>query len=349
MQLIDSSDFDHVLNNKSIGLYTLCNKQGSHVQICNYGARVVSILVEDANGTYRDVVLGFDTIQDYLSTTEVYFGATIGRYANRLADAQFQLNGDVFPLEANNGVNSLHGGTHGFHQVVWKVVGSSSNQLMLKHRSPNGEGGFPGSLEVQVTYTLTEQNELAIEYKATTDVVTPVNLTNHCYFNLSGHKAETITDHILEIQADSYTPVDANLIPTQITSVANTPFDFRHAKRIGQDLKADNAQLKLTSGYDHNFVLNGSGKRSVGKVYSPESNITMEVITDEPGMQFFSGNFLDERNTGKHNSSYPQYSAFCLETQHYPNSPNRPDFPSTILEPSEVYSSYCGYRFGVKY
>ena len=319
-------------------------------QITNFGGRVVSLWVPDKNGNFDDIVTGYTTLDGYLNSSEIYYGALIGRYGNRIAKGQFTLNDTVYSLVQNNGENHLHGGTKGFNDVVWKASQPDGQTLVLTYTSPHMEEGYPGNLDVKVQYQLTNENELKIEYWATTDRPTPVNLTHHSFFNLKGDGNATINDHLLQINADFYTPVDDGLIPTgEISSVEGTPMDFRAPTVIGERVDADFDQLKYGGGYDHNWVLVPSETRLnfAARVVEPASGRTMEVYTNEPGLQFYGGNFLDGSDTGKYGKPYEFRTSFCLETQHFPDSPNQPEFPSTILEPGEEYYSVCVYKFGV--
>lgn len=334
--------FGTLEDGREVDQYTLTNSGDAKVQIMTYGGIVNSIEVPDASGNVQNVVLGFDSLDKYLSG-HPYFGALVGRYGNRIANGEFTLNGTKYELATNDGNNHLHGGEKGFDKRLWdaKVVDGS---LQLSYLSEDGEEGYPGNLQVTVTYTLTDNNELKIDYEATTDKATPVNLTNHSYFNLSGDPSTTILDHMLTLNADHYTPVNDELIPTgEIAPVEGTPFDFTEPRAIGSRID------QVEGGYDHNFVLNDQGDslRKVATVYDPDTQRQMEVLTTQPGVQFYTGNFLDGSLTGPDGTPYEQHAAFCLETQHYPNSPNEPDFPSTILEPGETYHSVTVYRFSV--
>lgn len=351
---INPLNFEKVLDGKSIKLFTLKNKNGLRSEITNYGGKVVSLWVPDRNGQLTDIVLGFDNIDSYLKTKEPYFGALIGRYGNRIAKGKFSLEGKEYILATNNGNNHLHGGSKGFNAVVWDAKQIDSQTLELIYFSKDGEEGYPGNLTVKVIYTLTDDNELKIDYHATTDQITVINLTHHSFFNMKGEGNGTINDHILEINANQFTPVDNELIPTgELLEVEGTPFDFRKAKAIGKDLDLENLQLKYGLGYDHNFVLYrpdslGSNLIKVASVLEPVSGRTMEVWTTEPGLQFYGGNFLNGQDTGKTGKPYTFRSAFCLETQHFPDSPNQANFPSTVLKPGEVYQSKTLYRFSVE-
>ena len=340
-------------DNKDVYLFTLENKNGMKATITNYGGILTSLYAPDTNGNFDDVVLGFDSLSGYTSDYYIkncpYFGALIGRYGNRIAKGEFKLDGKTYKLPINNGPNTLHGGIKGFDKVVWDADTMQTDEgpaVKLTYLSKDGEEGFPGNLNVTVIYTLTNNNELKIHYTATTDKPTVVNLTHHSYFNLSGQGNGNILNEQLMINADKYTPVNSELIPTgQIKDVAGTPFDFRKPEAIGS--RIDKVE---GGGYDHNFVLNdqNTGIRLAAKVYDPASKREMEVLTDEPGVQFYTGNFLDGSLTGKGGKKYDKHFAFCLETQHYPDSPNEPKFPSTVLNPGNTYSTTTIYKFSVK-
>lgn len=350
-ELVDEANFKTEHDGKPVDLYTLKNSNGMAVQITNFGAKVVSIFAPDKNGNFGDIVTGFDSAEDYFNTSESYFGATIGRYGNRIGNAQFTINDTVYNLAKNNGENALHGGIKGFFAVVWDANQIDDHTLELSYLSPDMEEGYPGNLNVKVVYTLTDDNTLKIEYRATTDKATPVNLTNHSFFNLEGDGSGDIKDQIMQINADYYTPVDSGLIPTgELAPVEGTPMDFRTPTAIGSRIDADFEQLKIGNGYDHNWVINpaASGLNFAAKVVAPISGRTLEVYTNEPGIQFYGGNFLDGTVTGKGGKVYTFRSSFCLETQHFPDSPNKPQFPSTILEPGDEYYSVCEYKFGVE-
>lgn len=351
LPLVDPATFGGELDGKKVELYTLKNESGMTVQITNYGGRVVDLWVPDKEGKMEDVVLGYSTLDGYLKSNEIYFGTLVGRYGNRIGQARFSLGDSVYTLAANNGANHLHGGVKGFNNVVWDAVQNDESTLLLSYLSPDGEEGYPGNLQVNVTYEVTPDNELKIEYRATTDKPTPVNLTHHSFFNLKGAGNGDVNDHLMMINAPYFTPVDSGLIPTgEIAPVDGTPFDFRQPTAIGARLEEDHQQLKFGMGYDHNWVLAAadSGLTLAARVVEPASGRTMEVYTNEPAIQFYGGNFLQGKDTGKNGKAYPFRGAFCLETQHFPDSPNQPQFPSTILEPGKEYYSVCIYKFGVE-
>jgi aldose 1-epimerase len=331
-----------------VDLYTLKNAQGVMMKVMTYGCIITELHTPDRNGQLGDIVFGFDNLDAYLKG-HPYFGCVVGRYANRIARGQFTLDGRTYTLATNNYPNALHGGLKGFDKVVWKaepLTVTGGVALKFTYTSPDGEEGYPGTLQATVVYTLTDKNELRMDYTATTDKATVVNLTNHTYWNLSGRG--DIYDHELMLAADQFTPVDDTLIPTgEIVPVAGTPMDFRQAKPIGRDLKqlTNNPQ-----GYDHNFVLRSGGRRLApcATVYDPKSGRVLEILTDQPGVQFYSGNFLDGTLTGKGGVVYSQHSAFCLETQHFPDSPNQPKFPSTVLRPGQVYRTSTVHKFAAR-
>jgi len=345
------ADFKSQINGKENNLYVLKNANGMEVCVTNYGARIVSVMVPDKNGTMQDVVLGFDNIDGYLHN-ENNFGAAIGRYGNRIAKGKFKLDGVEYQLTINNGENSLHGGKTGFDYQMFDICQIDSVTLECEFLSEDGDNGYPGNLNVKMIYKLTDDNAIAISYEAETDKPTIVNLTNHSYFNLSGNPNNAILDHVLFMDCNSYTPVDEALIPTgKIEKVQGTPMDFIIPTTIGA--RIDNTeflQIKFGRGYDHNWVFNkptGDINHLACKAICPSSGIVLEVYTIEPGIQFYTGNFLDGTVTGKKGIVYNQRAAFCWETQHFPDSPNQPDFPSTVLRPGEKYKSKCIYKFGV--
>jgi aldose 1-epimerase len=323
------------------------------LRVINYGGIILSLQVPDRNGRFEDVVLGYDSLADY-ERTSPYFGAIIGRYGNRIARGRFTLDGRTYALATNNGPNHLHGGAKGFDKVIWDVTPFERGDLVglvFRYTSPDGEEGYPGTLQATVTYTLTDRNELIFDYHATTDRATPVNLTQHSYFNLAGDAkgGGDILGHVLTLNADRFTPVTSTLIPTgEIRSVAGSPFDFRAPTAIGARIAQDDEQLRFGRGYDHNFVLNTGSDTLAARVYEPSSGRVMEVSTTEPGLQFYSGNFLDGTLRGKYGVVYRHRYGFAMETQHYPDSPNKPGFPSTILRPGEQYRSRTIYKFTVQ-
>ena len=331
---------------KEVNQYTLSNSKGMVVKIMNYGGTITDIMVPDKSGTAGDVILGYDSLSGYTQKGNPYLGALVGRYGNRIANAKFSLDGKTYTLAANNDGNSLHGGNKGFDKVVWNAVQKDNNSLELTYDSKDGEEGYPGNLHAKVVYTVSGDNELKIEYTATTDKPTPVNLTNHTYFNLSGGKSPTIEDHEVMLNAAKYTIVNDKLIPTgALPDVKGTPMDFTTPKKIGKDL------AKVKGGFDHNFVLNKSGSSltQAATVYDPSSGRYMEMFTTEPGVQFYSGNFLDGTLKGaRSGSSLVQHAGMCLEAQHFPDSPNQPSFPSTILKPGETYHQTTVYKFSTK-
>lgn len=329
--LLSNQAFQATVDKHSVELYTLRNKKGVCLQITNFGCRIVNLWTPDRHSDFANIVLGYSTINDYLSSKTPYYGALIGRYGNRIGKGRFNLDSKNYILPINNHSNHLHGGPEGFHNKVWQGTQPAENKLLFSRLSPDGEEGYPGNLQLKTSYELTDNNELKIEYWATTDQTTPINLTHHSYFNLTGASKGGIDQHSLKINADCFIPVDKELIPTgEITSVANTPMDFRTAKNIGKDINQPYPQIKLCGGFDHTWVLNDSPVAA--KVLDPISGRTLTVQTNEPGIQFYNDNF----------------DAFCLETQHYPDSPNQPDFPSSILKPGDEYYSVCIYGFGVE-
>ena len=351
---IRHADFKDTIDGKETTLYVLTNAKGTEAVFTNYGQRLISLMVPDREGNYADIVLGFDSLAPYTRGRGGFFGAVVGRYGNRIGNASFELDGTSYQLAKNNGDNHLHGGETGFESVVWDVDSMANNYISFHRVSPDMEEGYPGNLDVHVAYSLTDSNELVIDYRATTDKKTHVNLTNHSYFNLKGAGEGDVTSHIMQINADSITPVDSELIPTgELKAVEGTPFDFRKPKAIDRDINAGSDQLEYGRGYDHNFVLNDSPKNEEGLIFAarvrePESGRVMEVYTSEPGVQFYGGNFLNGEAIGKKGRAYPFRGAFCLETQHFPDSPNKPGFPSTVLEPGEEYQTTTVYAFGVE-
>jgi len=344
------SDFQSVVNGDSTNLFILKNDNGVEVAITNYGGRIVSVIVPDRDGNFKDVVLGFDNIDDY-TATDNNFGATIGRYGNRIAHGKINVDGVEYELPQNNFGHTLHGGPEGFDKKVFDAYQPDNQSLILTYLSEDGEAGFPGNLDVKVTMKLTDDNAIDINYEAQTDKETVVNLTNHSYFNLSGDANNSILNDLLMINADYFTPVDDTFMTTgEIAPVEGTPMDFRAATKIGERIdNYDYEQLKFGDGYDHNWVLNTGGDvtQVAAKVYSPETGIQLEVYTDEPGLQVYTGNFLSGSDTGKYGAVYNKRNAICLETQKYPDSPNKTDWPSPILKPGETYTSRCIYKFTV--
>ncbi len=343
------SDFETVVRGDSTSLYVLKNNTGMEVCITNYGGRIVSIVVPDRQGKDQDICLGHDSLADYIKYGDNY-GALIGRYGNRIGKARFTLDGEEYPLMANDNGNSLNGGGPiAFHNRVWKVKETGQQKLVLTTTSPDGEDGYPGQLDVEVTYSLTPDNGLRIDYQAKTTRPTVVNLTNQCYFCLSGDPSRDVLNEQLTLNADYYTPIDRMILPTgAIASVSGTPMEFRWGKTVGYDInRTDNLQIVYGRGYDHNFILNTAGNldKVAGRLADPRTGIIMEIFTTEPGIQFYSGNFLDGGTIGKRGVAYPLRSALCFMTQHYPDSPNIPHFPSTVLRPEETYQSTTIYRF----
>ena len=346
--------FGRTDDGKAVNVYRLMNDRGMTLRTMSYGGIVLSLRVPDREGRFEDVVLGYDHLADYEEESP-YFGAIVGRYGNRIEAGRFELDGETYELATNNGPNHLHGGVEGFDKKVWEarpfVDEEEGAGIVFSYTSPAGEEGYPGRLEVEVTYTLTNENEVIFDYRATTNEATPVNLTQHSYFNLAGEGDGDVLGHHLRLHADRFTPVDSELIPTgELRSVTGTPLDFTEEKPIGARINADHPQVTYGQGYDHNFVLNREGAEEdalvpAARVYEPESGRVMEVHTTEPGVQFYSGNFLDGSLTGKSGASYERRYGFALETQHFPNSPNEPSFPSTILRPGETYHTRTIYKF----
>ncbi len=351
----ETHSFGTTPDGETVDLITLRSPSGIELDVSTYGGIVTRLLASDRDGNLADVVLGHESLEAYLAGTP-YFGAIVGRYGNRIAGGRFTVDGTEYALATNNGPNHLHGGDRGFDKVVWSAEPYSNDSeagVVLTYVSPDGDEGYPGELSVRVTYALTTTGDLRIDYEATTDAPTVVNLTHHGYWNLAGHGAGYILGHELTVQADRFTPVDEGLIPTgELRPVESTPFDFREATAIGDRIEADDEQLSFGGGYDHNFVLNGwehdGALRSAAILRDPVSGRKMEVLTTEPGLQFYSGNFLDGTDVGKGGVVYEHRSGLCLETQHFPDSPNQPDFPSTVLRPGETYRSTTVYRFSAE-
>jgi aldose 1-epimerase len=350
---VSETVFGRTPEGNTVSLITLRNSGGIEARITNFGGALVSLMVPDRQGRFEDIVLGYDSLSRYL-VNKPYFGALVGRYANRIAGGQFMLDGDVYTLARNNGDNHLHGGLKGLTRVVWdarKELRREGPALVLSYASPDGEDGYPGSLSVTVVYTLTEENELTIDYTANTDKPTVLNLTHHSYFNLAGAGNGSILSHELRINASRFTPVDAGLVPTgELRPVVGTPMDFRRASVIGSRIDSEDEQIVLGRGYDHNWVLDKEEIRYelAAILYEPQSGRVMEVFTTEPGIQFYSGNFLDGTEIGKGGIAYERRYGLCLETQHFPDSPNRDAFPSTVLRPGMEYRSRTSYRLSVR-
>ncbi len=350
---VTKSAYGTTQDGRAVDLYTLTNSHGVEVKAITFGGIITSLQVPDKNGKMADVVLGFDKLGPY-EENKPYFGAIIGRYGNRIANGEFKLDGKTYQLPKNDGPNTLHGGTKGFNKVLWKAEPfekKDSAGVIFTYTSPDGDQGFPGNLKTKVTYTLNNNNELTFDYEATTDKATAVNLTQHSYFNLDGEGNGDILDHVLTLNADNFTPVDKTLIPTgKIEPVKGTPLDFTKPTEIGARINNDYEQLKLAGGYDHNFVLNGKmGTMHVAaRVKDPKSGRVLEISTTEPGVQFYSGNFLDGTLTGKSGQKYQKHAGLALETQHYPDSPNKPNFPSTILRPGKTYHSRTTLKFSAE-
>lgn len=346
---LDKTKFQTEIDGKKTDLFVLTNANGMEVAITNFGGRIVSIMVPDKDGNMKDVVLGFDNVLDYKNIPND-FGATIGRYANRIGNATFELDGNTYNLTANNGPHSLHGGPNGFQYQVFDAK-KDGNTLELTYLSKDGEENFPGNLQNKVVFTLTDNNEIKIDYEATTDKATVINLTNHSYFNLAGDGSVTNADWLICMNADSFTPIDSTFATTgEILPVEGTDMDLRQPTRIGDKINNDSEQLKYGKGYDHNWVLNAKGDINTlaGSVLAPSTGILLEVFTTEPGMQFYAGNFLDGTVKGKNGIVYPERAAVCLETQKYPDTPNKKDWPSATLRPGETYKSQTIFKFSVK-
>ena len=347
---LDPARFTAEVNGQPTALYTLRNANGMEVTVTNFGGRVVSVWVPDRDGNFHDVVLGFDNIDDYIHVPSD-FGASVGRYANRIAQGRFTLDGVEYDLPKNNFGHCLHGGPEGWQYQVYEVVEADDAHIVLAMHSPDGDANFPGAVEATVTYTLTGDNALDIAYEATADAPTIINMTNHSYFNLSGDPTQCICNDWLQVEADAFTPVDDTYMTTgEIAPVEGTPMDFRTPKQIGAEIENfDYEQLKNGNGYDHNWVLSTGGDltRKAAELRNDATGIVLEMYTDEPGVQIYTGNFLDGTVTGKHGIVYNQRTGICLETQHYPDSPNNPEWPSVVLRPGETYTSHCTYRFSV--
>jgi aldose 1-epimerase len=349
---IEKNHFGKTIDGDDVDQYILSNKKGMEISIITYGGIITSWTAPDKNRDYKDIVLGYNTLAEYETETP-YFGALIGRYGNRIAKGKFTIDGETYTLAVNNGVNHLHGGIKGFDKVVWDaktIVNDSTASLELSYLSKDMEEGYPGNLETRVTYTLNNKDELSVKYEAKTDKPTIVNLTQHSYFNLTADFNQPILNHELVINADSFLPVDSTLIPTgEFRNVTETPFDFRSSKAIGKHINAENTQIKNGLGYDHCWILNDQEKgfRFVASAYEPVSGRFLEILSDEPGIQFYSGNFLDGTLPSKNQGTYQHRTGFCLETQHYPDTPNQKDFPSVRLNPGESYQSQTVFRFSI--
>jgi aldose 1-epimerase len=346
--------FGALPDGRRVEVFTFKNAAGIEVRAMTYGAIILSLRVPDRRGQLDDIVLGYDTAAEYVTNKTTYFGAAVGRYANRIARGRFALDGHTYQLATNDGPNHLHGGKKGFNAVMWRgepFEDTRGTGVVFTYTSRDGEEGYPGTLNARVTYTLTDKNELIFDFHATTDAPTVVNLAQHSYFNLAGHGTREVLDHELELVADRYTPVDDTLIPTgELASVDGTPFDFRRSTRIGARISDDHVQLRYGRGYDHNWVLTrpGEGLQPAAKVTERSTGRTMQIATTEPGLQFYAGNFLDGSNVGKAGRVYRHRTGFCLETQHYPDSPNKPHFPSTVLRPGHEYQSRTVLTFGTE-
>lgn len=347
---LKAKNFDTVINQKQVKLYQLKNSFLEAI-FTNYGGRLVSLIVPDKKSTFTDVVVGLPSVNDYINSTEPYFGATIGRFGNRIANGKFSIDDKPYSLFTNNGPNTLHGGKVGFQYVVWDAVKTNDSTIVFKYFSKDGEEGFPGNMNVEVTYAL-RNHAIQMKYEAISDKKTVINLTNHAFFNLNGEGKGSILNHKLQIFSDDYTPVDSTLIPTgKIETVLNTPFDFRKLTAIGARINDENQQLLFGGGYDHNFVLNktkGFGMYHAAKIMGDISGIVMDIYTQEPGLQFYSGNFMKGKNTFKNGSKDEYRTAFALETQHFPDSPNQSNFPSTLYYPNQKYTTTSWYVFSVQ-
>lgn len=349
---MDSNAFAGKINDQEVHLFELKNKQGVQAYLTNFGARIVGLWVPDKQGNLRDVVLGFAKASDYHNPAEPYFGTIVGPFGNRIAKGTFQLDGHAYQLAVNNGVNTLHGGFNGVHFANWTVKAKNDSSITFAYTLPDRSEGFPGNIAMQVTYALNEQNELTIAYQAQSDKKTVINLTNHAYFNLNGEGSGSILNHQIKLYADEFTPVDSTLIPTgKLEKVIGTPFDFTVKKAIGRDMNAHDRQLSYGKGYDHNFVLNKQKEGDwykAAQVVGDQSGIVMDILTEEPGIQFYSGNFMNEKVQLKNGKKDSFRTAFCLEPQHFPDSPNQPNFPSTVLLPGQIYKTKSLYRFSVQ-
>lgn len=346
----DSVQFSSKIDNQQVNLYTLHNKKGMRVLLTNFGARIVAAYVPGKDGKLTDVVLGFSKATDYNNPEEPYFGTIVGPFGNRIAKGTFTLNGKTYKLPTNNGPNTLHGGFKGVHFAVWAGK-QDGNTVTFTYTLPDGNEGFPGNIEMKVAYSLDENDQLHVDYYATSDKETVINLANHAYFNLNGEGSGSILHHQLQLFADRYTPVDSTLIPTgELAAVKDTPFDFTKGKAIGKDIGAANVQLSYGKGFDHNFVLRGTkvnGLNHAARLTGDQSGIVMDIYTDEPGIQFYSGNFMAEHVTLKNGAKDSFRTGLCLEPQHFPDSPNQPKFPSTVLKPGQKYHTRSIYAFSI--
>lgn len=354
-ELFPASNFDTILHGLQVSLYTLTNQNGMAVQVTNYGARIVDLWVPSKNGDFKDVVWGYSNIKDYLNSPDVYSGPVVGRYGNRIAKGRFVLDGEQYQLTINDGQNHIHGGSNGLWNRIWSARQYTNDDgeeaVEMTYFSPDGEEGYPGNMNIKVTYTVGNENTLRIGYEATSDATTIVNLTSHSYFNLHGTSAKSTNSHILTLNADSFTPTDAELIPTgDITRVENTPLDFRQPTAIGERIEADYEPLHFAKGYDHNWILNKTSNEIslAASLYEPETGIVMNVLTDQPAIQFYSGNFMNGTETGKRGDKHNYRTGVALETQNYPDAPNHSNFPSAVLKPGETYKHVCIYEFGVQ-
>ena len=349
--VLETKNFDTIIDGKKVNLYWIENK-GIKAAFTNYGGRLVGLWVPDKNGKATDVVAGMNSVKGFKTSTEPYFGATIGRVGNRIAKGKFTLEGKQYQVPLNNGKNALHGGVKGFQDVVWDAKKTNENTLVFSYVSSDGEQGFPGNLTVKVTYAITDDNSIKMEYEATTDKTTVVNLTNHAFFNLNGEGSGTILNHELQIYANEFTPVDEGLIPSgELKSVKSTPFDFTSKHTIGERIETKDEQLKFGKGYDHNYVLNGTKKNGLNHaatISGDKSGITLDVFTEEPGLQFYSGNFMQSKNTFKSGSKDDFRTAFALETQHFPDAPNQPKFAPIVLKSGQKYHTVSYYQFSVR-
>lgn len=347
---LNPAQFETTIEGKETKLFTLTNQNGMEVCITNFGGRIVSVMVPDRGGVMRDVVLAFDNITDYQNISSD-FGASIGRYANRIGNAQFTMDGETIQLIANNGPHCLHGGPQGWQYKVFDAEQKNSSTLTLSLTSPDGDMNFPGTVSVEVTFKLTADNAIDINYYATTDKKTVINMTNHSYFNLSGDPTQSTVNHLLYVNADQMTPIDSTVgVTGEVRKVDGTPFDFRTAHAMAEEINKDDEQIKFANGIDHNFVLNTAGdiSQKAASLYCPETGIKLDVYTNEPGIQVYTGNFLNGRVKGKKGIAYNQRTATCLETQKFPNTPNHPEWPSATLEPGQTYHSECIYKFSIE-